>query len=1098
MFKSTSSLLLIAVILSSFLLYSCDESGTGDSLFQQVSHKRSGITFKNTLRETEDFNVLIYSYFYNGGGVATGDLNNDGLCDVFFTGNLVASHLYLNKGDWKFENIAKEAGIEAAGLWNTGVTMADVNQDGWLDIYICRSAARDPDGRRNLLFINQGSKEGVSFKEEANKYGLDDPAYSTQASFFDYDRDGDLDMFLLNHSVPEYANFTSNLGQLKTRPNDNYSDKLYRNDGGTFTNVSKEAGLKNNVLGFGLGIAISDLNGDMWPDIYVSNDYNEEDYLYINQKDGTFEEQLDSHLDYTSLFSMGSDLADINNDGMTDIVTLDMLPQNNYRVKLTSGADNFNKYRILRDQGFHKQSMRNMLHLNQGNGSFTEVGQMAGVSNSDWSWSALVADYDLDGWQDLFVTNGYLRDYTNMEFLSYAMDLKLKGGEASNPNEHIQELLKHIPKIDVPNKIYKNQSGLAFQDSSTSWGFTKNELSNGASYADLDNDGDLDLVINNVNDFAGIYRNNAVEKKKGHFLNIVLTHPGGATGAMGSHVMLCKGEMRMHRSLYLSRGFQSSVEPKLFFGLGDSPVVDSLIVNWPDGSSERFIPKNTDTTIIIEKDKGIMRPQNQPAIDHVFEKTSLIAFRHVENDFNDFRVQGLLPLYYSRMGPSLCTGDINQDGIADMVCGGAEGQSTQVFLGTSKGDFRAIDQPALLANKNQEDVDIVLQDLNGDSYPDLVVATGGNAHPDGSDTYLLRIYLNDRRGNFKPSTSMPEIRSNASSLAVGDINHDGHQDIFLGSIYRAQEYPLPGRNYLLLNDGVGNFSIMDDVPFASHHVSDATITDYDQDGNDELVMVGEWEPLRIYSFVGGAWSVLHESREKGWYNTVTAVNLDADPEMEFVVGNMGLNNQWDVEAHRPMILYYGDFDKNNTIDPILSSYDGDISYPFVSRDDLTSQMPSLKKYFTNYTDYATMEMNELLTKLPNYESDTITDLRSVIFDVREDVLHQIELPDFAQVSPVYVVTTLDFNNDERVDLLLTGNNEFNRVKLGEMDANHGILLKNTGDLRFEVVAPNKSGLNLKGDVRSAITINNRNGRFLVFGINNEALTSYQFKGEQNL
>ncbi|MCB0689663.1 MAG: VCBS repeat-containing protein, partial [Saprospiraceae bacterium] len=860
-----------------------------------------------------------------------------------------------------------------------------------------------------------------------------------------------LDMFLLNHSVPEFANFNNNIGQLKSRYNNNYGDKLYRQENGHFTDVSKSSGIISNVLGFGLGVAISDYNGDHWPDIYVSNDFNEEDYLYINQKDGTFKEDLKGFLDHTSLFSMGSDAADINNDGLTDIVTLDMLPQDNYRIKLTSGADNFNKYQLLLKQGFYNQTMRNMLQLNQGNG-FSEVGQIAGISNTDWSWSALVADYDLDGFQDLFITNGYLRDYTNMDFLSFAVDLKLKEGPKSDINDHIEELLQQMPKIEVPNKIYKNHNGYLFQDSSEAWGFTKIELSNGASYADLDNDGDLDLVVNNVNDFAGIYKNTASEKHLGNYLKVSLDHPGGASAAIGSHLAVYAKDQTMYRDLYMSRGFQSSVEPKIYFGLGKIEKVDSLVVYWPEGEKERFTNIPTNSTFNAVKGAGMM--SGSPDLvksTTIFQEKELLEIRHQENNFNDFTRQGLLPKYYSRSGPVILTDDINGDQRQDIISAGAQNQPTQVFLQNPDGSFRSITQTDLEGDAAAEDVDMVLSDLNEDGALDLVIASGGNAYPEGDKNYTLRLYYNNGQGLFSKATNFPVLISNAQCLAVGDLNGDQHPDIFLGNGYMAQQFPLAGENYVLLNEGDGNFLLTGDLPFVNDHVMDAVIVDYDLDGQNELVTVGEFEPLSIYSFKNGGWQLEHQSREKGWYNTVLAANLDEDETLEFVVGNLGLNSQWIATPQKPIINYYGDFDNNKTIDPILSCYIGDGSYPLVSRDDLIGQLPSLKKFFTSYKDYANIDMQGLLKNLPNPSTDTINDLRTIILNVKDQQLEAIPLPMEAQVAPVYAICALDLDQDGDQDLILAGNNEFNRVKLGEMNSNHGVVLSNAGGLQFSNV-----------------------------------------------
>ncbi len=1078
--------ILLYPILLILLFSGCNEPT--DGLFTRMPSGKSGITFKNTLKESDAFNVMKYGYFYNGGGVAIGDVNNDGLSDIYFTGNLVASHLYINEGQWKFKNMAAEAGIEAAGLWNTGVNMIDINDDGWLDIYICRSAAKDPDARRNLLFINKTSEEGkITFEEQGAAYGLNDQGYSTQSAFLDYDRDGDLDMYLLNHSVQEFANYTSYLRSLKGRSNDDYGDKLYRNDGGKFTDVSKEVGIKSNVLGFGLGVSIGDFNHDTWPDIYVSNDYNEEDYLYINDGNGAFSDQLTEHLDHASLFSMGSDAGDLNNDGMTDLVTLDMLPTNNYRIKLTSGADNFDKYQALLEQGFYRQSMRNMLHLSQGE-AFAEVGQLAGVSNTDWSWSALIADYDLDGLQDLFVTNGYLRDYTNMDFLTYAVDMKTE-----NPNmgsdEDIQELLEHMPKIDVPNQIFKNLDGVQFEDLSDEWGFTKVELSNGAAYGDLDNDGDLDLVVNNINDFAGIYRNKAIDRNLGHFLEVNLETAHGSP--IGSKVALFVDGMQMQRELFVSRGFQSSVEPILHFGLGSSTFVDSIYVTWPNGMQEKFPATEVNKGLALEQGAGTtVSPRNLPK-DPLFEEVDVASsFIHQEDDFNDFRHQSLLPKYYSRNGPPLATGDVNGDGFEDLLCGAAAGKEAAVLLGNSRGSFTHSQQPDLGSDASYEDVAMLLLDIDEDQHLDLLVASGGNLAPEGNQVYHLRAYLNNGSGRFNKSSTFPKVLCHASCLAAGDFDGDGDLDVFLGSQYKALQYPLAGKSYLLINEGRGSFTASDDFPFADRRTAAAQTGDIDGDGAVDLVIAGEWEQVEVWSMNAANWNLTCAGQGRGWYSGLHVANLDSDKQLEIVAGNWGLNSQLSASQEQPMMLYWGDFDQNSTIDPIMSTYSGDDSYPFVSRDDLLGQLPGLKKLFVTYHEYAEYTMNKLLESLPGPTREMTTHLATILLDLVGDSLRIVPLPLQAQVAPVYGIADIDFDDDEDQDLILVGNSIYNRVKIGEIDANHGVLLKNDGDLSFRAVSNQVSGLNLKGDVRSVVKVMVNEAPHIIFGVSNGPMKSY--------
>ena len=629
-------------------------------MFSLVPSEHTGIKFKNIIRETENFNVLEYGYLYNGGGVSIGDLNNDGLPDIYFTGNMVGSRLYINKGDFEFEEIAEKAGVFAEGLWNTGTTMADVNADGYLDIYVCRSAAKSADRRKNLLFINNGD---LTFTERADEYGVADAGYSTQGSFFDYDKDGDLDLYVLNHSTQKYAGFGQVTPKLKNKKNEAYSDKLYKNENGKFVDSSIEAGLISNVLGFGLGIAISDINNDNWLDIYVSNDYNEQDYLYINNQDGTFSESLEKHIEHVSLFSMGSDIADINNDGYTDIMTLDMLPEGNYRQKIVSGSDNYNKHSLLEKYGFYNQSMRNMMQLNNQGQNFSEIGQFSGISNTDWSWTTLFADLDNDSYKDLFITNGYKRDYTNMDFINYLVQEKLnetKGGERIV----VSELLKKSPSTVIENYTYHNNGDLTFNKMNSDWGLDQKSLSNAAAYADLDNDGDLDLVVNNIDEEAFIYKNNTNTLNKNRYLKIKFQGENQNTFGIGAKVELNINNQILTQEMIPTRGYQSSVDYNLIFGLGNQDTIPRLKVTWPNSKVQILHNVNANQTIVLKQNeaKHINKLVNKTVKTFFNDITldSIIQYTHKENDFVDFDREHLLPHKLSTQGPKITKGDIYQ------------------------------------------------------------------------------------------------------------------------------------------------------------------------------------------------------------------------------------------------------------------------------------------------------------------------------------------------------------------------------------------------------------------------------------------------------
>ncbi|MEO5682150.1 MAG: VCBS repeat-containing protein [Chitinophagaceae bacterium] len=1073
----------------------CSNSDS-EKLFSPVSEKNTGINFRNTLFEDGIINISNYNYFYNGGGVAIGDINNDGLQDILFTGNMVRNRLFLNKGNFTFEDITAKSGVDKLQGWCTGATMADVNADGKLDIYVCRSADVNPELRKNLLFINNGD---LSFTEKGTEFGLADNGYSTQAAFFDYDKDGDLDCFIINHSVQKYSAGVQDTPELRNEHNPDYASKLYRNDNNLFTNVSDQAGITSNVLTFGLGVAVADFNNDGWPDLSVSNDFNEPDYLFINNRNGTFTEQLAKAMDNISLYSMGSDAADYNNDGLTDLVTLDMMPEDNRTIKMHSGAENFDKFQFLFKQGFYFQYSRNMLQQNNGDGTFSEVGQLAGISNTDWSWAALFSDFDNDGNKDLFVTNGYVKDYTEMDFLKYSVDRAIKAMRKDSIDP-IPEYIRKMPSIEIPNYIFQNQGNGFFQKKTADWGLDQKGVSAGAAYADLDNDGDLDLVVNNSNAFAGIYKNNAETLVKNNYLRVQLD--GGLTNqrGIGAKVKLfCKGQ-QFYQEQSPVRGFQSSSDPVLNFGVGKNSVIDSVLIIWPNDNFQKLVAVKPNQTLLVK----MAAASEKWTYDTVVNKTRTIltqapltGARHQENAFNDFTIQSLLPNYLSRQGPCIAVADVNNDGLEDFFMGGAKDQAGQLFLQNKNNSFTLLSTPALVQDALSEDAAAVFFDADNDGHTDLYVAGGGYEFDESSPAFQDRLYLNDGKGNFtKKQNALPVLLASKACVKAADIDGDGDQDLFVGGRLVPGKYPAAPRSYILLNDGRGNFTDATQQVCAKllqpGMVTDALWTDLNNDKLPDLVVVGEWMPIKVFinakGILSDASAAYIHFPNTGWWNRINAADMDGDGDMDLVIGNCGANTQFHVNDGAPMQVYFKDFDGNGSVDPVLCYFIDGVSYPAASRDDLTDQLPGLKKKFLEYKQYANATINDVFTEEQLKDAGVLKaeTMQTVYLEnqgAKGFVQHALPLP--AQYAPVYGIVMEDLDNDGKKDILLAGNNTWTRIKFGRYAANHGILLLGDGKNEFTYAPQFKSGLSLRGNVKSLQPIKVGSTKKIIAGVNDD-------------
>ncbi|MGV3558674.1 VCBS repeat-containing protein [Larkinella arboricola] len=1086
---------------------------TGPPLFTLLSPDETHVDFANTLTEGLNTNVLMYEYFYNGGGVAVGDVNNDGLDDLYFTGNMVPNKLYLNRGNLKFQDVTDSAGVAGReGPWKTGVTMADVNGDGLLDLYVCYSGNLSPEKRINQLFINEGSRAGgvPRFTEKTAEYGLNYPVNGTQGFFFDFDKDGDLDLFLLNHnpkSLPVLDEAST--ADLLKNPNPETGMRLFRNDlkNGKpyFQDITRPAGLRNTSLSYGLGAGIADINNDGWPDLYVSNDYTIPDYLYINngRKGGAFfSDKIQSSLGHFSHFSMGNDVADINNDGLPDVFVLDMLPEDNRRQKLLFAPDNYEKFDLNLRTGFHYQYMRNMLQVNNGDGTFSEIGQLAGLSNTDWSWAPLLADYDNDGWKDLFVTNGFVRDFTNMDFMKYMNDY-LQNNQSNVRRQNILELVYQIPSSDVSNYVFKNNGNLTFSDVSKSWGMNLPSNSNGAAYADLDNDGDLDLVVSNLNKPAFIYENEANRQLKNNYLSIKLEGKGVNRFGIGAKVTVYQKGQQQFLEQMPSRGYQSSVSPVLHFGLGKNTTIDSLRVVWPGGKQQLLTNVKANQRLTVSEKDAQTTARPLPAPARLFTETpSPIAYQAARNNLNDFKRQPLLVNPQSFVGPCLTKADINGDGLEDVFVGGGNGQAGMLYLQQASGQFLPKPQPALEADKASDDADAVFFDANADGKPDLYVVSGGYANFLPDDAKLQdRLYLNDGKGNFiKNPAALPTMRTSKSCVRVTDVNGDGKPDVFVGGRVIPGRYPEAPQSFLLINDGKGKFS--DQTASLAPElqrigmVTDAGWTDLNGDKKPELVVVGEWMPVTVFGNSDGKWTdqttAYFEKPYRGWWNKLLVDDLNGDGKPDLVIGNQGLNTQCKVTDQEPAELFYKDFDDNGSVDPILCFYMQGKTYPYVSRDELLDQLSIMRTRFPDYKSYADASMKDIFTEEERKDANRLETnyLKTAYFESNaQGKLQEKPLPVEVQMSPVFALTVIDYDRDGKKDLLVGGNINRARLRFGKSDANYGILLKGNGNGQFTYVPQRQSGFQLKGDVRSILPI----GNTVLFGINQLGIKAYTHK-----
>lgn len=1088
------------------------------TLFELLTPEATGVTFVNQLPEEPRINILNYLNYYNGGGVAVGDVDGNGLPDLYLTSNLGPNRLYLNRGDYRFEDVTERAGVAGVEGWTTGATMADVNGDGHMDLYV--SAVRHlslPGGNR--LYINNADG---TFTDCTAEYGLEHEGYSTQAAFLDYDLDGDLDMYLLNHSIHEERGPSSRPQRSVRHPRS--GDRLFRNEGDRFVDVSDQAGIYGGVEGYGLGVVASDFDLDGCPDLYVANDFQENDFLYLNDCDGTFTESIVEAMGHTSRSSMGVDAADMDNDGRSDIIVADMLPWREDILKTSANHESYEVDAMKRRTGYHPQYGRNTLQLNRGDGRFSEIAYLAGVAATDWSWAPLFADLDNDGLKDLLVTNGIYHRPNDLDYIRQLSDPALQASLRRGITQEDLRILERMPHIPIPNAVYRNAGNLRFTEVAEAWGLAQPGFSTGAAYADLNDSGALDLVVNNINAPASIYRNRSRELNGHHYLAVRLDGDGANPGGIGARVTVTHAGTRQVLEQMPTRGFQSSVDHRLHFGLGGSDRIDTLIVVWPDGGRQVLTALPVDRQITVSQEDATRDGrrtgaqagrtdawtrgrgerdgtggQALPSETLFTDVTARVGpeFVHRENDFVEYRREPLIPHRLSTQGPALAVADVDGDGLDDVYVGGAKWQPGTLLVQRRDGTLVDVDQPALRADSLSEDVDAAFFDADADGDPDLYVVSGGNEFWGTHEPLRDRLYLNDGAGGFRRAEQgLPDVRENGGVVAPADFDGDGHIDLFVGGRVIAHAYGAAPRSQLLRNDGTGRFV---DVTTARAPelgdvgmVSSAAWLDADGDGDLDLVVVGEWMPVRV--FRQEADSFVDRTAESGlagthgWWNHVAAVDLTGDGREDLVLGNLGLNTPLQASASEPVRLYVHDFDGNGTLDPILTAYRDGMSHPLAGRDELIEQVPSLRGRYPSYVDFGASRIGDIfprseLRRARVLEARTFASATAV---QRDDGTFRLEpLPTEAQLAPIYASLAEDIDGDGTRDLLLAGNFHDVAPAFGRHDASHGLFLRGLGNGRFEPVEPEVSGLVIAGQVRALASLRRAGERYGVVAARND-------------